>query len=110
MATKKTNNTKKKEQASKNKNKRTIKTRGRIFEGEVIKKLPGRITITQERMVKIPKYERYEKRRMKLHAKLPKEMQETIQVGDRIRIGETRPISKTIHFIVLNKITKEKKE
>jgi ribosomal protein S17 len=71
-----------------------LRARGRTFQGHVTKKLPGRVTIEFQRMKKIPKYERYEKRKTKLHARTPKELEEQIQVGSLIEIGETRPISK----------------
>ena len=58
-----------------------------------------------ERMMKLAKYERYEKRRTKLHARLPDCMADSVAIGDRIQIAETRPISKTIHFMV-SKIVK----
>lgn len=90
--------------------KKKLKVRGRIFEGKVIKKLPGRVTINYERITKVRKYERYEKRRTKLHARLPDCMKDDINVGDRIRIGETRPVSKMIHFVVLGKSNKENVE
>tara|TARA_Y100000310_G_scaffold340558_1_gene436714 strand:- start:595 stop:969 length:375 start_codon:yes stop_codon:yes gene_type:complete len=77
-----------------------LKLRGRTFEGEVIKKLPGRVTIQFERMISLPKYERYEKRKTKLHARLPHCLEGSVFVGDRIQIAETRPISKMIHFVV----------
>ena len=86
--------------------KNKLKTRGRIFEGTVTKVLPKRVTISFERMVKIPKYERYEKRRTKLHARLFPCMQDLISIGDRIEISETRPISKTIHFVVTKLVRK----
>jgi len=79
---------------------RKLKMRGRTFEGEVIRKLHGKITIQFERMLKLPKYERYEKRKTKIHARLPDCMKDSVAVGDLIQIAETRPISKTIHFIV----------
>ena len=79
---------------------RKLKMRGRTFEGNVIKKLPGRVTIQFERMLKIPKYERYEKRKTKIHARLPDCMKDDCDVGDLIQIAETRPISKMIHFVV----------
>ncbi len=82
-----------------------VKLRGRTFEGEVIKKLPGRVTIQFERMMKLPKYERYEKRKTKLRARLPDCMKDSVNINDRIQIAETRPISKTIHFMV-SKIVK----
>lgn len=79
---------------------RKLKMRGRTFEGIVIRKLPGRVTIQFERMLKLPKYERYEKRKTKIHARLPDCMKDDVQVGDLIQIAETRPISKMIHFVV----------
>ena len=79
---------------------RKLKMRGRIFEGAVIRKLHGRVTIQFERMLKIPKYERYEKRKTKIHARLPDCMKDDVAVGDLIQIAETRPISKMIHFVV----------
>ena len=86
---------------------RKLKMRGRTFEGVVIKKLPGRITIQFERMLKLSKYERYEKRKTKIHARLPSCISDTVEVGDLIQIAETRPISKMIHFVV-SKVIKKK--
>ena len=86
-----------------------IKTRGRVFEGAVVKKLPGRVTIQFERVLYLRKYERYEKRRTKLHARLPDCMKDDVNVGDVIQLGETRPISKMIHFIV-TKVVWRKRE
>jgi len=77
-----------------------LKLRGRTFEGIVIRKLQGKVTIQFERMIKLPKYERYEKRRTKIHARLPDCMKDEISVGDLIEVAETRPISKMIHFVV----------
>lgn len=81
-----------------------LKLRGRIFEGIVEKKLHGRVMIQFERVIYIPKYERYEKRKTKLHARLPECMESEINLGDLIEIAECRPISKIIHFIVTKKI------
>ncbi len=81
-----------------------LKLRGRIFQGEVIKKFQGRIVIQFERMFYIRKYERYEKRRTKIHARLPDCLKDGIDVGDVVRIAECRPVSKIIHCVVLNKI------
>ncbi|MDO8517202.1 MAG: 30S ribosomal protein S17 [Nanoarchaeota archaeon] len=81
-----------------------VKLRGRIFEGEIIKKFPGRVVIQFERMLYVPKYERYEKRKTKLHARLPDCLKDTMQVGDYIKIAECRPLSKIIHCIATEKI------
>ena len=86
-----------------------LKLRGRTFDGEVVRKLPGRVTIQFERMLKIPKYERYEKRKTKIHARLPDCMEDDVAVGDLIQIAETRPISKMIHFVV-SKVIRRKSE
>jgi len=81
-----------------------LKLRGRTFEGKVINKLHGRVTIEFERMLKVQKYERYEKRKTKIHARVPNCIEGNILVGDLIQVGETRPISKTIHFVVIKKL------
>jgi|TARA_B100001971_G_C18163449_1_gene522780 small subunit ribosomal protein S17 len=82
-----------------------LKLRGRSFDGIVIKKFHGRITIEFERMFKIPKYERYEKRKTKIYARLPDCMANKVSIGDLVQVAETRPISKMIHF-VLSRILK----
>lgn len=88
-----------------------LKTRGKTFEGIVIKKLPKRLTIEFERMNYIRKYERYLKSRTKIHARLPKCMENKIDVGDTIIIRECRPLSKIIHFVTIKKIKSgERKE
>ena len=81
-----------------------LKARGRIFEGTVTKKLPTRITIELERMIYHKKYERYYKSRIKIHAHLPRCMENEIRIGDLIWIQECRPLSKIIHFVVIKKI------
>lgn len=81
-------------------------TRGRIFKGTVIKKFPKRVVIEFERTIYIKKYERYSKRKTKLHARLPDEMIKEINIGDYIEIRECRPLSKIIHFIVVRKVIK----
>ncbi len=81
-----------------------LKNRGKIFEGIVTKKFPRRIVIEFERTFYIRKYERYIKRRTKIHARLPDCMKEKIKIGDLIRVQECRPLSKLIHFVVIEKI------
>jgi len=88
--------------------KKGLKLRGRTFQGIVIKKLPMKITIQFERMLKIKKYERYEKRKTKIHARLPNCLKDEINVGDLVEVSETRPISKTIHFVT-NKLIRKLK-
>ncbi len=81
-----------------------LKTRGKIFFGTVITKFSKRVSIEFERMIKIRKYERYAKFKTKIHARLPKCLENSIKIGDYIKIQECRPLSKIIHFVVLEKI------
>lgn len=82
----------------------TLKARGRIFEGIVTKKFSTRVVIEFERMVYSRKYERYYKSKTKIHARLPKCMNNQINLGDLIQIQECRPLSKIVHFVVIKKI------
>ena len=87
-----------------------ISLRGRTFKGKVIKKFPRRVAIEFERTLFIQKYERYSKKKTKLHARLPDCMVDEINIGDYIEIKECRPISKIIHFIATRKINLEEKK
>ncbi len=86
------------------KKEKIIKTRGKVFQGNVIKKFPKRVVIEFERMVYIKKYERYTKTKTKIHARLPESMEKDINLGDLIKVQECRPLSKIIHFIVIEKV------
>ena len=85
-----------------------LKIRGRVFEGTVLKKFPKRIVIGFERMIYVRKYERYSKSKTKIHARLPDCMANQINVGDFVKVRECRPLSKIIHFAVIEKVSKEK--
>ena len=75
-----------------------------ITNKESTKKFKTRIVIEFERPVKIRKYDRYAKKKTKLHAHLPECMTDKIEEGDYVRIKECRPISKLIHFVLMEKI------
>lgn len=96
----------KKEKITKNEKKEIegISLRGRSFEGEIIKKIKDKVTVLFERFLFVRKYERYEKRKTKIHARLPKELKNEINVGDLVEIKECKPLSKTINFVVTKKI------
>ncbi len=87
----------------------SLKTRGKIFEGIVVKKFHKRIAIELERMVYVRKYERYSKTKTKIHARLPVCMEDEIKIGDLIKVQECRPLSKLIHFVVIKKIKEKEK-
>ncbi len=80
----------------------TLPVRGKILEGKVVStRMQRTITILHEYLLYIPKYKRYERRRRKIHAHLPPCIE--VKEGDVVIIGETRPLSKTVHFVVLAK-------
>jgi small subunit ribosomal protein S17 len=83
---------------------KSVSTRGRTFEGIVTRKFPKRITIELERTLFIKKYERFAKKKTRIHARLPDEIEEEIQIGDLVQVRECRPLSKIIHTIVVKKI------
>jgi small subunit ribosomal protein S17 len=81
-----------------------VGTRGRVFEGVITKKFPKRVVIEFERMIYVRKYERYARLKTKIHARTPLEFEDKIKVGDLIRVRECRPLSKIIHFLVIEKL------
>ncbi len=81
-----------------------LSIRGRYFRGAVIKVIGQRVVIEFERLVYNKKYERFSKTSTKLHAYLPECLIGKINIGDIVKIGECRPLSKIIHFIVIEKI------
>lgn len=85
-------------------NEKPLSIRGRTFTGIVVSdKMSKTVTVSWERRKYIPKYERYEKRRTKVKAHNPEEI--NAKKGDKVIIRETRPISKTKNFIVTEIIT-----
>jgi small subunit ribosomal protein S17 len=74
--------------------------RGNIFEGKVISaKAQGTITVQRQLTHYVSKYERYKKVYSKVKAHVPKGIE--VKEGDKVRIGETRKISKTKNFILM---------
>lgn len=63
--------------------------------------------IMVERLTKHPKYGKYVRRRKKYMAHDPKDM---CNIGDKVRIIESRPISKRKRWQVINVIGKSKTE
>jgi small subunit ribosomal protein S17 len=88
--------------------KKDYSVRGNIFEGIVIS-AKSRKTVTVEREIihYIPKYERYLKIRSRVRAHNPDEI--AAREGDKVKIGETRRISKTKSFLVLEIIQRNAK-
>ncbi len=78
----------------------TLPVRGQILEGLVVNDKAERTITMQRSFYKyIRKYERYEKRKSRINAHLPDCLQ--VNIGDKVKIAECRPLSKTKHFVVV---------
>ena len=71
-------------------------TKGRVLRGTVVKSaMKDTCTVAVERYVKHPKYKKYMRRTKKY---LVHDAGNTAQVGQKVEIRETRPVSKRKHF------------
>lgn len=82
-----------------------LSVRGQIFRGRVVKSYEKSAVIERERIRYVPKYERYLKKRSKMHAHNPPCID--AKPGDIVTIAECRPISKTKSFVIVEKVVEE---
>ena len=81
----------------------TLPIRGQIITGVVsATKMQDSILVKREYMHYVPKFERYEKRTSTFAAHCPPCIK--TKVGDKVRIAECRPLSKTISFVTIEKL------
>lgn len=78
----------------------SLKVRGRLLAGRVVSAAGKSFVVVQmEYLHTVGKYSRGERRRSRISAHLPPCIGAT--EGDVVKIGECRPISKTISFVVV---------
>ncbi len=83
-----------------------LSVRGQSLIGEVIStETPNTAVISRSYHEHVPKYERYERRRSTITAHKPPCI--TLQKGDKVKIAECRPISKTKSFVVVERVQGE---
>jgi small subunit ribosomal protein S17 len=83
--------------------------RGKVFTGKVLKsKMHKTAVIEWEWRTYNSKYERYEKKRTRIKAHNP--LCINAVEGDIVKIHETRPISKTKHFVIIEKKNQKDKQ
>ena len=81
------------------------KLRGRTFNGVVIAKdVHKTATVEWGRSIKIPKYERFEKKRTKIRVHNPPCI--NAQQGDQVKLMECKPLSKTKTFVIIENLGK----
>ena len=82
-----------------------LSVRGRTFTGIIIKRdVHKTATVEWSRIIKIPKYERYEKKRTKVRVHNPSCID--AKIGDNVKIIECRPLSKTKNFVIIENLGK----
>ncbi len=78
----------------------TLSVRGRVIKGRIVSVKAQRTAIIEREYFRfIPKYERYERRHSRTAAYKPDCID--AKVGDKVKIAECRPLSKTKHFVVI---------
>jgi len=80
-----------------------LSIRGRVLEGVVVNaKMDKTVIVKRDYLYYVPKFMRYERRR----SRIPSHNSPCIDTkeGDRVIIAECRPISKTVSFVVVEKL------
>jgi len=84
-----------------------ISVRGSLFTGRVVSAKPGKTAIVEREIIRyVPKYERYMKSKSRVYAHNPDCI--GAKEDDMVKIGETRKLSKTMSFVVLEIVGKHK--
>jgi small subunit ribosomal protein S17 len=81
----------------------TLSLRGHSLEGIVVSnKMDKTIIVRRDYLNYVPKFKRYERRRSNVAAYSPPCLE--VKAGDKVRLAECRPISKTVAFVVIEKL------
>lgn len=80
-----------------------LSIRGNLIEGTVVSaRSPKTVVVERHYLHYLPKYERYERRHSRISAHNPECI--NAKEGDRVKIAECRPLSKTKAFVVVEKL------
>ena len=81
----------------------SLSLRGKILEGKVVSAKAAKTAVIERHYLHfVPKYERYERRHSRTTVYNPECI--AAKVGDKVRIAECRPLSKTKHFVIIEKV------
>ena len=87
----------------------TLKVHGSLITAVVKSAKPKKTVIVEvNKKIYLKKYERYADKKIRLYAHNPDCI--SAKEGDIVKIAETRPLSKTKHFVVLQVVKKGVKE
>ena len=85
-----------------------LSVRGSVFEGKVVSTKADKTVKVERSLTKfVKKFERYKKITSTIKAHNPKDI--NAKEGDMVKIGETRKISKTKNFVVLEILKSDQK-
>jgi len=80
-----------------------LAVRGRVLEGKVVSaKMDKTAIVERDYLLYVPKFIRYERRRSRIPSHNPPCV--GAKAGNRVKIAECRPISKTVSFVVVEKM------
>jgi small subunit ribosomal protein S17 len=80
-----------------------LSTRGRVLEGVVVSaKMDKTVTVKRDYLHYVPKFKRYERRHSCIACHNPPCI--NAKEENRVKIAECRPISKTVSFVVVEKL------
>lgn len=80
-----------------------LKLRGRVLQGQVVStKMQKTVVIQREYVTYDQKYQRYSRHRSKIPAHQPDCLD--LAEGDIVKIMECHPISKTVSFVVIDRV------
>lgn len=81
----------------------SLSVRGRVLDGIVISlKMDKTAIIRRDYLQYVPKFKRYERRHSHVPAHNPSCL--TIKENDKVKVAECRPISKTVSFVIVEKL------
>ena len=81
----------------------SLSVRGRVLDGVVVSAKMDKTVVVERKYLQFsPKFVRYERR----HSHIPSHNPPCLDVkeGERVRIAECRPLSKTVSFVVVEKL------
>lgn len=80
-----------------------LSVRGNILQGKIVSTKASKTAIIKREFLRyLPKYERYERRHSRIAAYNPECV--SAKEGDIVTIVQCRPLSKTKHFVVVEKV------
>lgn len=84
-----------------------LRIRGRVLDGVVISaKMDKTVVVRRDYQLYVSKFKRYERRHSHINAHNPPCL--GVKEGEKVRIAECRPVSKTVSFVAVEKVEEER--